>query len=178
VTDNLKPIVAGYIARREMSTQPNDAIAISSDTDNARRWFDEHVGASDEAFQKALKKAEDAVTVDLQSPLIQREVRAEARRFQEEIFPTPQQTCVGEEACGEACKPWEVCGLGVWLISAAEVVGEVKRRPVPSRDRLLNRAALLKQNSLASCSLNNALIQQTLHAFWRKMARRFVHQPG
>lgn len=75
-----------------MSDTPNDAIAIGSDIDGAREWFDEHVGTGDETFNAAVTKAEQAVADDLQSPAVRKEILAEAKRFQEEIFPAPKLT--------------------------------------------------------------------------------------
>ena len=92
VMEYFKPCVAGYVCRREISDTPNEAIAIGSDIDGAREWFDEHVGTGDEAFNAAVTKAEQAVADDLQSPAVGKEIRAEAKRFQEDIFPTPKLT--------------------------------------------------------------------------------------
>lgn len=89
VLDTLKGYVAGYICRREMSSVPNDAVAIGADRDVARVYFNERVGGDDKAFQTAIKDAEDTVLIDLRSPAVRREVWAEAKRFREEVFLTP-----------------------------------------------------------------------------------------
>lgn len=97
VLEYFMPCVAGYVCRRELTDSPNDELAISSDIDNARRWFDKHVGTGDKDFddanfELAIEDAEDAVVKDLRSPAIGRGVRAEAKRFREEIFPAPRLT--------------------------------------------------------------------------------------
>jgi hypothetical protein len=90
--DNIKVSVAGYIVRREMSEEQNDEIAISMDIDGARGRFDLHFGTGDEDFKKCVHEAEETVIKDLQSPAVRKEIWAEAKRFQREIFPAPKLT--------------------------------------------------------------------------------------
>jgi hypothetical protein len=85
--DYIKPHIGGYICRHELSGFPNDAIAVGLDLEGCREWFDQNVGTGEEAFQKVLREAEEAILIDLRSPKTRREIWDEARRFVREIFP-------------------------------------------------------------------------------------------
>jgi hypothetical protein len=84
--------VAGYVCRREMSDEPNDGVAINMDVDSARPWYQEHVGGTEQEFQKVIVEAEDALLKDLKDTLVRAGVLAEAKRFEKEIFPAPKLT--------------------------------------------------------------------------------------
>ena len=85
---NIKADIAGFICRRELTKHPNDRIAIESDLETARYWFDQNVGTGDEAFQSAVQQAEREILEDLKSETVVLEIWAEAQRFMDEIFPT------------------------------------------------------------------------------------------
>ena len=90
VVANVKASLGGYICRRELSNSPNDHIAIESDLDGAREWFDRHVGTGEETFKKTLEEAEREILEDLKSQFVVYEIWAEAKRFVEEVFQTPK----------------------------------------------------------------------------------------
>jgi hypothetical protein len=83
----IKPQIAGFICRRELSGFPNDEVAIKTDVELCREWFDEHVGTGEDAFNAVLKDAECEILIDLRSPKTRHEIWAEARRVVAEIFP-------------------------------------------------------------------------------------------
>lgn len=86
---NIKANIAGYVVRRELSKYPNDQIAVEKDLEDARSWFDQKVGASEEAFQRVIQQAEREILQDLQDPKVVEELWQEAARFVAEVFPQP-----------------------------------------------------------------------------------------
>jgi hypothetical protein len=83
----MKAHIAGYIVRRELSGSPNDAIAIESDLDGCRNWYEKNVGGDEAAFSSAVAEAERELLIDLRSPKTRREIWNESRRFVAVIFP-------------------------------------------------------------------------------------------
>jgi hypothetical protein len=90
----IKPQIAGFICRRELSGFPNDEVAIKIDVELCRDWFDKHVGTGEGAFNAVLRDAEREILVDLRSPKTRREIWGEARRFDDEIFPKVKANAV------------------------------------------------------------------------------------
>jgi hypothetical protein len=112
VIANLKAHIGGYLVRRELSDEPNDNIAIESDLESCRKRFDSNVGAGEQAFQKALEEAEHDILEDLKDPAIVAEIWSEARRFVNEIFPTPKKIKLGRNSlctCGSRKKYKRCC---------------------------------------------------------------------
>jgi hypothetical protein len=92
VVANIKADIGGFICRRELSNEPNDATAIEMDLHTARQWFDTKVATGDAAFKQALEDAEREILEDLKDPSVVQEIRAEAKRFFKEVFQTKINT--------------------------------------------------------------------------------------
>lgn len=98
IIQNVKISLAGYICRQKLSGTPNDQSPVEMDLHTCRKWFDEHVGTGEDAFNSAVQQAERELIIDLRSPKTRREIWDEARRFVREIFPafpTPKAIKVG-----------------------------------------------------------------------------------
>lgn len=93
----MKAHIAGYIVRRELSGSPNDAVAIESDLDGSRNWYENNVRGDEVTFNAAVAEAEREILVDLRSPKIRREIWDEARKFVSEIFPTISNEIEGSQ---------------------------------------------------------------------------------
>jgi hypothetical protein len=87
-----KANLAGFICRREMSDTPNDEIAISADFAVCQERFNRHIGAGEDAFKLFIKDVEKELLEDLWSPQTRREIWAEAKSFEKEVFPAPKLT--------------------------------------------------------------------------------------
>ena len=87
-----KANLAGFICRREMSDTPNDEIAISAVFAVCRERFNRHIGAGEDAFKLLIKDVEKELLEDLWSPQTRREIWAEAKSFEKEVFPAPKLT--------------------------------------------------------------------------------------
>jgi SEC-C motif len=111
VVANLKANIAGYVCRRELTDSPNDHIAIERDLQDARNWFDRHVGTGDDAFKAAIAEAEAEILLDLKSQSVVDEIWSEAKRFVEEVFqakPTPKTPKIKRIKVGRN----EICPCG------------------------------------------------------------------
>jgi len=118
VMQNIKASIAGFIVRRELTpSNPNDEIAIELDIESARRWFDQQIGGTDEEFETAMEQAERGIIQDLKSRRVVDAIRAEARRFVREVFPTESTLKTFEVGRNETCpcgsgKKFKRCHLG------------------------------------------------------------------
>jgi hypothetical protein len=86
VVDEVKAYIAGYVCRREMTGTPNDKIAIGSDLDGCRKWFDRWVGTGDLGFAASVDEADSELLKDLRLPGVRREIWRTARKFEREVF--------------------------------------------------------------------------------------------
>jgi len=90
VIDALKAHIAGYVVREAIGS-PNDDVAIGSDLDGAKDYFDA-IGGNAQDFESAVEQAKQEILEDLQNPLVTAEIYAAAKEFQQAIFPDPKLT--------------------------------------------------------------------------------------
>jgi hypothetical protein len=87
----LKTKIAGVVFREILTDTPNDAVAIWRDTQDGRTIYHK-ISLDEDAFQRDLKAARDAVIEDLQSSEFQELAWKTAKEFGREIFPAPKLT--------------------------------------------------------------------------------------
>jgi hypothetical protein len=102
VTAVLKAKIGGIVFREMLSDTPNDEAAIFLDMKGARRWFQEQVGADEDAFRASIAIARAAILDDLKSPEFRELAFRTAKEFQREVFPTPKITAASLRAKSSA----------------------------------------------------------------------------